>query len=237
MSGAESPPPGGRSAADLAAVGAIASSVAPELVRPLRDLRGELASVIDELDSHLTESTGPDPYPWDSTRSLRERLAEAYFRSREVTRLASHLAEAIGAGPALSQAVDVEECVESALSLSRGHCAAETEVFVDYGHTGAVRTSGGKLVLTLAQLILACADSARGIRGAAIAIHTRSEGEPGEPESVVISISDSGSGDPERARAAEVWARELAEEAGGSLGATAEPEKGTAFELRLPRVS
>jgi C4-dicarboxylate-specific signal transduction histidine kinase len=230
-------PPGRPHAADWRAAGFIASGVAPELVRPLRELRDELAAAIDALDFHITESKGPDPYPWEATRALRERLAEAYFHSRDVTRLASHLAEAIGPGPGVGEVVEVRDCVESALALTRAQVSAETEIFVDYGEVGQVRAPSGRLVLALAQLILASAESAWGVTGAALAIRTRAEREPGEPEIVTISIADSGAGSADGARTVEAWVAQVAAEAGGSLVATAKLGRGTAFEMRLPALA
>jgi C4-dicarboxylate-specific signal transduction histidine kinase len=236
MKAGGSPPNRPPTAADWSAAGLIASGVAPELVRPLRELRDELAAAIDSLDVHITESKGPDPYPWEATRALRERLAEAYFHSRDVTRLASHLADAIDPGPAVGELIEVRECVESALALTRAQISAETEVFVDYGEVGQVRGPSGRLVLALAQLILASAESARGVAGAALAIRTRPEREPGEPELVTIAIADSGAGCTEGVRRVEAWVAQVAAEAGGSLVATAKADRGTAFEMRLPAV-
>ena len=223
-----------RTDADRSAAGAIASGVAPELVRPLRVLRDELAAVIDALDRHITESKGPDPYPWDATRALREQLAEAYFHSREVTRLASYLADAIGPAPSMPELAEVRDGVEAALALTRAQIAAETEIFVDYGEVGPVRLGGGRLALALARLILACAESASGVAGAAIAIRTRVERELGELDYAVISVADSGRGATAEAQAAEHWVAQLAAEAGGTLAATAAPGQGSAFELRIP---
>lgn len=234
MSGGGSPFRNTRRTEDWVAAGAIASGVAPELRRPLWQLRDELAGVIEDLDRHMTESKGPDPYPWDATKALREKLAEAYFHSREVTRLAGCLADAIGHGSSLPELVEIKDIVESALALTRARISADTELFVDYGETGAVRAASGRLVLALSQLILASAESARGVAGAAIAIQTRSEQAPGESARVTISIADSGAGCSEQAKAAEAWVAEVAADAGGSFAATAEAGMGTAFELTLP---
>lgn len=234
MSPGNTPPRRARAVADWVAAGALASGVAPELVEPMRQLRDELAAVIETLDRHLTESKGPDPYPWDATKALREKLAEAYFHSRDVTRLSSYLAEAIGPGPEVPELVEVRDCVESALALTRASISSDTEIFVDYGETGRVRAAMGRLVLALAQLVLASADSVRGVEGAAIAIHTRAERESGEPDVVAISVADSGAGRTDEARAVETWVAQVAAQAGGSLVATAKLGQGTAFELRLP---
>ena len=234
MTARGSPSRGARSAADWGAAGAIASGVAPELVRPLTELRDELAAVIEALDRHIIESKGPDPYPWDATRALREQLAEAYFHSREVTRLARYLAESISPGPAPPELVEVRDCVEAALALTKAQMSPDTEIFVDYGETSPVRIASGRLSLALAQLISASAESARGVAGAAIAIRTRAEREPDEPEVVTISVADSGAGAPDGARGVEAWVAHVAAEAGGSLVATAKLGQGTAFELRLP---
>lgn len=236
MRSGESPPPGGQGRAELAAAGTLATGVAPELARPLREMRDELAAVIDDLDRHMTESKGPDPYPWDDTRALRERLAEVYFQSRQVARLAGSLAEAITSAADVAESVDVVECVESALGLSRVHLRKGVEVFVDYRHSGAARAPQGRLVLALTHLILACGESAAGAQGAAVAIHTRHERDEGA-DVVVIAIADNGAGDPERCRAAEAIAAEVVAGARGVVAATAEPGQGSTFELRIPRAA
>ena len=79
----------------LAAAGSMSGGVAKELIEPLKEIREGLGTVIEKLDAHLLASQGPNPYPWDETKALRERVAQLYLDSRRVSRLTSDLANAI----------------------------------------------------------------------------------------------------------------------------------------------
>jgi C4-dicarboxylate-specific signal transduction histidine kinase len=212
----------------LAAAGSVAGGVAAELRVPLRELRESLAVIVEILDKHLNESEGPTPYPWEETKALRERVAQAYLSSRRVARLTGDLADAINSYGHTPEAVDVNKLVEVALSLTRHRIASDTEVFIDFGKVPVLQAVPGAVILLLARLLMIAADSARDVRDAAVSIKTRlEEGE------VAIYIADSGSGLPREAEAVAVMGRDVAEAHNGAFEGTSEKGSGSVFELRL----
>src|SRR6478735_3882872 len=70
--------------------GEIAVDVAHQLTDPVRALRDRLGLLVDHLERHVANATGPTPYPWRSLQTLRQDLAAAYL---EATQLARRLDE------------------------------------------------------------------------------------------------------------------------------------------------
>jgi len=213
----------------LAAAGALASGVAAQLSAPLREIRDSLAVMVETLDRHFMEASGPQPYPWAETKELRERIAEAYLLSRSVTRLTGDLAGAVSLHRRAPETADVNQMVEQAIPLARHRIGEETELSIDLGDVPAVRIVPGELVLLLARLLIAAASTARG-GGVGIAI--RREREQGGRDRVLIQITAGEAGEasfaPAEAEELDALARRVLEQAGGELVAGH-----GRFELRL----
>jgi C4-dicarboxylate-specific signal transduction histidine kinase len=218
-----------------AAAGALARGVACELVRPLRELREDLAVLVEVIDRHMAAARGPKGLPWKEVEATRQQLAHCYLRSRKMARLVSELAEAIAPAASGPEPVDVNKVVESALNLSRHRVAADTEVFIDLGSLPLVRVARGDLLLAVARMVGVAADSASGAEGSALSIKTRRErNQESGSDDVVIFVADNGRGRPQAAASVDALAARVAQAAGGGFSGTSERDKGSVFELRLP---
>lgn len=209
----------------------LASGVAGQLSQPLRELRENLAMMVETIDHYVAEAPGPTPYPWKALHALRQELAQAYLLSREVARLAGDLHEGVAGAEGTVQPVDVNACVESALNLARHRLSSHTEVFLDLGSLPRAHAVHGELVLAIAKLILCCADSAATREGSAVSIKTHCE--RGATDIVVISVADNGAGLPAAAEAAEQVVAPVVRGWGGSFEGISEPGQGSAFECHL----
>jgi hypothetical protein len=198
----------------LSAAGALASGVTAELHGPLRQIRESLAVLVETLDRHFAEATGPVPYPWTATKAMRERLAETYLLCRAVTRTTGDLARAVATARGAVEAVEPNALVEQAVGLARHRFAEDRELDIDAGEVPAVRAPEGELVLLLATLVGDAAVSAAG----PLALRTRREGD-----TVLIQIAG--------ARVAPLHAalaRRVLAPIGGELA-----ETGDSVEIRL----
>lgn len=198
----------------LSAAGALASGVTSELHGPLRQIRESLAVLVETLDRHFAEATGPVPYPWTATKAMRERLAETYLLCRAVTRTTGDLARAVATARGAVEAVEPNQLVEQAVGLARHRFGEDRELDIDAGEVPAVRAPEGELVLLLATLIGDAAASAAG----PLALRTRRE-----EDAVLIQIAG--------ARVAPVHAalaQRVLAPIGGELAAV-----GDAVEIRL----
>lgn len=205
----------------LSAAGALASGVTSELHGPLRQIRESLAVLVETLDRHFAEATGPVPYPWTATKALRERLAETYLLCRAVTRTTGDLARAVAVSRGALEPVDPNKLVEQAVGLARHRFGEERELDIDAGDVPAVRAPAGELVLLLATLF---GEAANAIPAGArpLAVRTRRDGEV-----VVIQVSAAGA-----TAALAALAQRVLVPIGGEL---AQPEGGGgALEIRLP---
>jgi hypothetical protein len=214
----------------LAAAGGLASGVAAQLGAPLREIRDSLAVMVETLDRHFMEASGPLPYPWSETKALRERIAEAYLLSRGVTRLTTDLARALSTQRSAPESADVNQLVEQAIALARHRIGEDSELVIDLGELPPVRLVPGEVVLLLAWLLVLAGDAARAAPGTALSIETRRDRAEGGVGRVIVHIAAAG-GAREDAGAAEVaaLARRILEPAGGELLSS-----GTAtFEMRL----
>ncbi len=232
-----------------AVAGVLAGGLAERLARPLQELREQLAAMVDTIDGYVAEAPGPTPYPWKSLQALRQELANAYLLGKEIARFANDLQEGVAEGETWG-AVDVNRRVETALNLARHHLRQGTEMFVDLGSIPPVRAPAGELVLTVAELILCCAQSAEAREGSALSVRTYLESGPGTapdgapdvaPDAlgawIVIAVSDNGVGMPEAAREAETVVGPVMARLGGRFDALAVPGRGSVFECRLPAAS
>jgi C4-dicarboxylate-specific signal transduction histidine kinase len=215
----------------LAAAGALAGGVSAQLCGPLREIRDSLAVMVETLDRHFAEASGPQPYPWAETKALRERIAEAYLVSRGVTRLTSDLARAVSGQRGAPESADLNQLVEQAVSLARHRIGEDSELSIDLGELPAVRIVSGELVLLLARLLVHAADAARAAPGAGVAIATRRErGGDGRDREVVIEIAADGGGGEAAGDDGELdaLAHRVLDPAGGELR-----RSGGAFAIRL----
>lgn len=217
----------------LAAAGSLAGGVAAELRVPLRELRESLAVIVGILDAHLNESEGPLPYPWEKTKALRERVAQAYLTGRRVARLTGDLADAINSYGHSPELVDVNKLVEVAVNLTRHRLSYETEISIDFGSVPAARAVPGAVILLLARLLTIAADSAGEVQGAVVSIRTRAE-ELESGAQIVVYVADNGAGRPQDAASMVILARDVAGSHGGAFEGISELGKGSTFELRLP---
>jgi hypothetical protein len=199
----------------LSAAGALASGVTSELHGPLRQIRESLAVLVETLDHHFAEATGPVPYPWAATKALRERLAETYLLCRSVTRTTSDLARAVATARGPVESIDPNKLVEQAAALARHRFGEERELDIDAGEVPAVRAPAGELLLLLATLLGEAASAAPG----RLAVRTRRE-----EELVVVQVSIARASPPLAALGLRVLAP-----IGGEL-----VEAGDAVEIRLP---
>lgn len=217
----------------LAAAGALAGGVSSELRVPLRELRESLAVMVEILDHHLGGHGGPAPYPWEETKALRERIAQAYLTGRKVARLNSDLGDAINSYGQSSELVDVNKLVEIATNLTRHRISAGTELFIDFGKVPPAEVVPGEVVLLLARLVTIAADSAHDVPGAAISVKTRCESTDAGSE-IAIYVADSGKGLPAEVAAASTLGKDVAKNLGGTFEGASEPGAGSVFELRIP---
>ena len=211
--------------------GALASSVAGQLARPMRELRENLAVVVESLDRYIGEAEGPNPYPWKDLQALRQEIADAYLLSRSTARLASELYEALNVEAAVVEAIDANRQVEAALELVRHRIDQNTELFVDLGSIPPIRAVAGELTLAVAKMLLACADSARILEGSAISVKTRFEPDDSE---VVIYVADNGCGIPSAAESATRAIEPVMQRLGGRFHGVSEPGQGSVYECLLP---
>jgi hypothetical protein len=213
----------------LVAAGALAGGVAAQLSAPLREIRDSLAVLVETLDRHFMEASGPQPYPWADTKALRERIAEAYLVSRGVTRLTSDLARAVSIHRGAPEATDVNPLVEQAIALARHRIGEDSELSIDLDEVPAVRLVPGELVLLVARLLVAAAETARPVPGAGVVVATRRERDPaGGRDRVLIEIAAEGGGEPDDAGEIDALARRVLEPSGELLRGGA-----GRFEIRL----
>ncbi len=215
---------------DLRLGGTIAIEVARELVEPVRALRDRLGLVVDTLERHVATSTGPTPYPWRSVQSLRHDLAASYLEATTLARRLDELDRALDQDPPAG--FDPAAAVDLGLRLATHHLTPAIELVVDLGSTPLVRGTPGTLALVVAQLVAACAESAREAPGSALSVRVVLDGDIDDGASVAITIADNGAGSSRATELGEL-ARSILEPWGALVDAASEAGQGTSFELRL----
>ncbi|MBI4511988.1 MAG: hypothetical protein HY698_20320 [Deltaproteobacteria bacterium] len=170
----------------LAATGILAGQVAVDLAEPLARIRDGLASVVDTLDQHVASAKGPKPLPWNMVTSLRRKLADAFFDAGRVAKLAGDLA-ALASPPCgvkeeVLTAIDVNQVLERAVSLSLHRLTGDCEVFVNLGRLGRARGNEARLTQALTQLLVGAAQAARAAAGSngTISVRTHEDVQAGE---------------------------------------------------------
>jgi len=215
-----------------AATGEVAVDVVSEMAAPLADLRDRLALLVDRIDRHVADATGPVPYPWKQLQAMRQDLAGLYLSTTMMAELGTELARVARGlgGPAV--AVDVEHAVEAAVSMARHRIGARTELLVDAGSVPQVLAPAAELTVAVARMIAVCARSADRADHAALSVRTRAEAG-----CVVIYAVDNGGGAAEEVAALGSVLGAFAAAHGGSFVGASEPDQGSALELRLPAVT
>lgn len=210
--------------------GEVAIEVARQLTDPLRGLRDRLGLVVDHLERHVATSTGPTPYPWRSLQSLRHDLAAAYLESTQLARRIEELDRAVrdAVQPASAPAwFDLSAAVDLGLRLASHHLGPNIELLIDLGTAPSARGTPGTLALLVAQLVAACAESARQVTGSSLSVRVWSE-----QDWAVVTIADNGGGNPRAFELGELG-RELLAPWDATLDTAFDEGRGVAFELRL----
>ncbi len=205
--------------------GEVATDVARQLTEPVRALRDRLGLVVDHLERHVANSTGPAPYPWRSLQTLRQDLAAAYLEATTLARRLDELDRALDDDP--PGWFDLAAAVELGLHLAGHHLAAGLELLIDLGNTPPARGTPGTVALLVAQLVAVSARSARDLPGSTLSVRVALEAGW-----VLVAIADNGAGSARAAQLGEL-ARSVMAPWGGTVDAASVPGAGCAFELRL----
>lgn len=216
--------------------GGVAIEITRQLAEPVRALRDRLGLVVDHLERHVATSTGPAPYPWRSLQALRQDLAGSYLEATTLARRLDELDRALDDAPPAW--FELAPAVDLGLRLAAHHLHG-LEVLIDLGQTPAVRGTPGMLALLVAQLVGACAQSARALDGSALSVRVflddRSACGFDANAIAVVAVSDNGAGS-DAAEATAQLAREILEPWGASIDVTSQAGQGSSFELHLTTV-
>ena len=205
--------------------GEVAIEIARQIADPMRGLRDRLALVVDHLERHVANSTGPSPYPWRSLQTLRQDLAAAYLEATSLARRLDELDRALDEEP--PGWFELSSAVELGLRLAGHHLGPDIELMIDLAAPTAVRGSSGSLALLVAELVAISAASARALTGSTLSVRvTIEEGW------AVVQIADNGAGNA-RATAVGDMVRAVMLPWGATNDAASEDGQGTSFELRL----
>lgn len=213
---------------DRRVAGEVAVDVARQLAEPVRALRDRLGLVVDHLERHVATSTGPAPYPWRSLQALRQDLAATYLEATTLARRLDELDRALDDDP--PGWFDLASAVDLGLRLANHHLQHTIELLIDLGSTPLVRGTPGTLALLVAQLVAACARSARELPGSTLSVRTSTDAGW-----ALVTIADNGAGSDRVLELGDL-ARDLVTPWGASVDAASEPGQGCAFELRLMTV-
>jgi len=205
--------------------GEVAIEIARKIADPVRGLRDRLALVVDHLERHVANSTGPTPYPWRSLQTLRQDLAAAYLEATTLARRLDELDRALADGP--PSWFDLSASVDLGLHLAAHHLGPGIELLIDLAAPTAVRGSSGSLALLVAQLVAISAESARALAGSALTVRVTVE-----DGAASVLIADNGQGSPRAVEIGEA-ARSMVQPWGATIDAASEDGQGTSFELRL----
>jgi signal transduction histidine kinase len=191
----------------------------------VRALRDRLGLVVDHLERHVANATGPAPYPWRSLQALRQDLAAAYLEATSLARRLDELDRALDDDP--PGWFDLAAAVELGLHIAGHHLVAGIELLIDLGNTPPARGTPGTVALLVAQLVAVSASSARDLPGSTVSVRVMPEGPW-----ALVTIADNGAGSARVAGLGEL-VRCVMAPWGGTIDATSVPGAGCAFELRL----
>ncbi|MBX3206780.1 MAG: PAS domain S-box protein [Labilithrix sp.] len=200
----------------LSIVGLLAASVAHEINNPASFILLGLGTM-DKVLSVLAEA---EP----SATSARELLKELNDSTKRIVRIARDLrlfASPSREAPESASVVDVNEVVESALSLARGRIMERASLVTDLSDVPPVRMDAGRLGQVLLNLLVNAADAiTKGSESSTVEIVTR------RTESLVeILVSDTGSG-ISKENLQRIWA---------PFFTTKSPDAGTGLGLSISR--
>lgn len=208
--------------------GEVAIDLARQLAEPVRALRDRLGLVVDHLERHVASATGPTPYPWRSLQALRQDLAATYLEATTIARRLDELDRALDDDP--PGWFDLATAVDLGLRLANHHIQTGIELLIDLANTPLVRGTAGTLALLVAQLVAACARSARELPGSTLSVRTTIDSGW-----ALVTIADNGAGSDRVVELGDL-SRQLVMLWGASVDAASEPGQGCAFELRLMTV-
>jgi len=203
------------------------ADLARQLVGPLHSLRDHLGLVVDQIERHVSGSTGPNPYPWRSLQALRQDLGNAYLEATTVAKRFAELEIALAPSDTIDW-FDATATVDLALRLANYRLGPNVEQLFDLGGTPHARGIGGTFALVVAQLVTACAESASATEGSTLTVRTTFD----PAGYVVILVADNGAGST-RAGVLGGLARDLFAPWGGMCEAAVETGQGCTFEIRL----
>jgi signal transduction histidine kinase len=203
----------------------VAVEIARQLTEPVRALRDRLGLVVDHLERHVATSTGPTPYPWRQLQTLRQDLGAAYLEATQLARRLDELDSALA--DESPHWFELAAAVDLGLRLAGHHLGPGIELLFDLGTVPAARGAPGRLALLVAQLVAACASSARAAAGSALSVRVFAE-----DGTDVVAIADNGAG-TDRASELGDLARAVLAPWGGTVDAASAAGQGCAFELRL----
>ena len=206
--------------------GEVAADIARQLAEPIRALRDRLGLVVDHIERHVAQATGPTPYPWRSLQTLRQDLGATYLEATTLARRLDELDQALGTMGEVT-AFDLSAAVDHGIRLAGHNIASGMEVMIDLGELPQVRGVAGTLALVVAQLVAVCADSARALPNSTLSVRTFAE-----DGTAMLTIIDNGAGSDRVAELGEL-VREVVTPWGAEIAATSEQGHGCAFELRL----
>jgi|GEM_PF-2726383 len=213
----------------LRIAGILSSGVATEIARPLRQLRETLAGLVDTLDNFVASAKGPVAMPFNKVGDLRDVIAEAYLVSRNVARLSRDLSGAVAPQSSMAAVVDLNRSVDAALNLARHRIASDTEVYVDYGTIPQVRVVPARLVMSIAQVILTCADATHDLADRAIWLRTRRVGDR-----AIIRIDENGRCSDDAVHQCLRLVERLLRPTGTTIDTVSDDESDRSFELSVP---
>jgi PAS domain S-box-containing protein len=230
----------------LAAVGQLAAGIAHEINNPLAFVRSNLCHLRREWTAFESESAKPDvssAMPLKDWGELLEESLEGVDRATTIVRDVRELSHAGGSTPEL---VDSHAILDQVLRMARSQLAPDVRVETDYVDDGLLLCEPQRLKQVFLNLIVN-AGHAVGATGH-IRISTRSD-----DHYVHTIVEDDGCGMPQdvRERIFDPFfttkpvgrgtglglsiAYEIVRSHGGEIWCESQPERGSAFHVRLPR--
>jgi hypothetical protein len=207
--------------------GVVAADIVADLTGPLRSVAESLAVMVDAIDRHVANSTGPTPYSWKSLGQLRQELATSYLDATVASRRMDDLRAVMMTVFQSPELLAVGEAVEVGVHLAGHHVGDHVELLVDLAPTSLARCERGGLALVVARAVAICAQSAVQRVGSTLTVRTSSDGDH-----VLVMIADNGVGLASIVDEAEVMAR-VVEVWGATVDVATSTGQGCSVLLRL----
>jgi PAS domain S-box-containing protein len=229
----------------LATMGTLAAGVAHEINNPLTYILYNLESLAEELP---LLAQGSEPGKFDDTLG---QLNEALDGVRRISNIARSLGTLSRIEHADATPVDVNECVERAITTAFSEIRFRARLVRELGRVPAVLASEGKLAQIFLNLLINAAHSIDEGNMERNEIRVRTSIDHGQ---VLVEIGDTGRGiapaDSDRVYESFFTTKEagsgsglgltickgIVAEFGGEIGFTSEIGVGTQFSVRLPAV-